>query len=93
MRRLALAAMLPALPRAARFEAAALPRAVPADDALPQAPLTAGDITARIVIVALFTVMVVRLGSDFMRTGRLAGLLLLASEGLVVILTVFRRPA
>ena len=52
-----------------------------------------GDITARFVIVALFSIMVFRLGSDFLQTGRIAGLLLLASEGLVVILTVFRRPA
>jgi len=53
--------------------------------------LEAGEITARMVIVAMFTFMAVRLGTDFMQTGRITGLLLLASEALVVVLTVFRR--
>jgi len=44
-------------------------------------------------IVALFTMMAVRLGMDFLETGRLTGLLLVASEALVVVLTVFRRDA
>ena len=35
--------------------------------------------------------MAVRIGADFLATGRLTGLLLLASEALVVVLTVFRR--
>jgi protein-S-isoprenylcysteine O-methyltransferase Ste14 len=43
------------------------------------------------VIVSLFTLMAVRLGIDYVETGRLTGLLLLASEALVVVLTVFRR--
>lgn len=51
------------------------------------------DFAARVIIIALFTFMAVRLGADFLATGRLTGLLLLASEGLVVILTVFRRGA
>ena len=49
------------------------------------------DSAARTVVIALFTVMAVRLGMDFMQTGRITGLLLLASEALVVVLTVFRR--
>jgi protein-S-isoprenylcysteine O-methyltransferase Ste14 len=49
------------------------------------------DIAARTIVIALFTMMAVRLGLDYMHTGRLTGLLLLASEGLVVVLTVFRR--
>ena len=49
------------------------------------------DTAARAVVIALFTVMAVRLGLDYMQTGRLTGLLLLASEALVVVLTVFRR--
>jgi len=49
------------------------------------------DTAARTVVIALFTVMAVRLGLDFLNTGRLTGLLLLASEALVVVLTVFRR--
>ena len=35
--------------------------------------------------------MAVRFGSDFLATGHLTGLLLLASEALVVVLTVVRR--
>jgi protein-S-isoprenylcysteine O-methyltransferase Ste14 len=49
------------------------------------------DVLARITIIVLFTLMAVRIGADFLATGRLTGLLLLASESLVVILTVFRR--
>jgi protein-S-isoprenylcysteine O-methyltransferase Ste14 len=49
------------------------------------------DSLARVFIVALFSFMAVRIGANFLETGRLTGLLLLASEGLVVVLTVFRR--
>jgi protein-S-isoprenylcysteine O-methyltransferase Ste14 len=49
------------------------------------------DRLARIVIVALFSFMAVRIGADFLETGRLTGLLLLASEALVVVYTVVRR--
>ena len=49
------------------------------------------DSVARIVIVALFSFMAIRIGANFLETGRLTGLLLLASEALVVVLTVFRR--
>jgi protein-S-isoprenylcysteine O-methyltransferase Ste14 len=51
------------------------------------------DLAARTLVVALFTIMAVRLGLDFVQTGRLTGLLMLASEALVVVLTVFRRAA
>ncbi|MEO8075709.1 MAG: methyltransferase [Acidobacteriota bacterium] len=51
-----------------------------------------GELAARVAIVALFTFMAMRIGADFIRTGRITGLLLVASEALVVILTVFRRP-
>jgi protein-S-isoprenylcysteine O-methyltransferase Ste14 len=63
-----------------------------ANPAAKRQSLARGDITSRMVIVALFTFMAVRLGADFLQTGRLTGLLLLASEGLVVVLTVARRP-
>jgi protein-S-isoprenylcysteine O-methyltransferase Ste14 len=53
--------------------------------------LDRGELAARMAIVALFTFLAVRLGADFLQTGRITGLLLLASEGLVVILTVCRR--
>lgn len=51
------------------------------------------DLAARAVIVTLFTLMTVRLWESFLVTGRLTGLLLVASELLVVVLTVFRRAA
>jgi protein-S-isoprenylcysteine O-methyltransferase Ste14 len=51
------------------------------------------DLSSRAVIVSLFTVLAVRIAADVVRTGHLTGLLLLASELLVVVLTVIRRPA
>ena len=51
------------------------------------------DLSSRAAIVSLFTVLAVRVAADVMRTGHLTGLLLLASELLVVVLTVIRRPA
>jgi protein-S-isoprenylcysteine O-methyltransferase Ste14 len=53
----------------------------------------AADLTARFVVVALFTLLAIRIAGDFLETGRLTGLLLLASELLVVILTVLRRSS
>jgi protein-S-isoprenylcysteine O-methyltransferase Ste14 len=61
-----------------------LPNAAPAQRDI-------ADRLARAVIIVLFSFMAVRLGADFLATGRLTGLLLLASEGLVVVLTLFRR--
>ena len=49
------------------------------------------DLAARFVVIALFTVLAINIGRDFLATGRLTGLLLLASETLVVVLTVLRR--
>jgi protein-S-isoprenylcysteine O-methyltransferase Ste14 len=49
------------------------------------------ELAARVIIVALFSLMVYRIGTNFLETGRFTGLLLLASEALVVVLTVFRR--
>jgi protein-S-isoprenylcysteine O-methyltransferase Ste14 len=49
------------------------------------------DNVARVLLVALFSFMAVRLGADFVETGRLTGLLLVASEALVVVFTVVRR--
>lgn len=51
------------------------------------------DIAAKATIVTLFTLFAVRIAADVHATGRLTGLLLLASEALVVVLTVFRRSA
>ena len=50
------------------------------------------DSAARLLIIVLFSFMAVRLGANFLETGRLTGLLLLVSEAIVVVLTVFRRP-
>jgi hypothetical protein len=51
------------------------------------------DLCARAGIAVLFTLLSVNLLLNFMRTGRVTGLLFLASEALVVVLTVVRRPA
>lgn len=51
------------------------------------------DLGARAIVVALFTLLAISIGHDFIRTGRLTALFLLASESLVVVLTVLRRSA
>jgi protein-S-isoprenylcysteine O-methyltransferase Ste14 len=51
------------------------------------------DLMSRALIVTLFTMLSVNLFADFVRTGHVTGLLLLAGEALVVILTVVRRKA
>ena len=51
------------------------------------------DIVARVFVAGLFAMMSVNLFGDFMRTGHITGLLLLASESLVVVLTIVRRRA
>jgi protein-S-isoprenylcysteine O-methyltransferase Ste14 len=67
-----------------------LPRPAP-PAAAPVASRDLGDLIGRAIIIVLFTMMAVRLGQDYVDTGRLTGLLLLASEALVVVLTLFRR--
>ena len=57
----------------------------------PGLSLHAADLAARLTIGALFTLMAMNIGADFLQTGRLTGLLLLASETLVVVFTIFRR--
>lgn len=54
---------------------------------------TIRDLGARAIVVVLFTMLSINLLEDFLRTGRITGLLLLASEALVVVLTVVRRRA
>jgi protein-S-isoprenylcysteine O-methyltransferase Ste14 len=73
-------------------------RGVPADRIPPPAAVDSRrdaitDLLARAAIVALFTLLSVNLFADFMQTGRVTGLLLLAGESLVVVLTVVRRRA
>ena len=53
----------------------------------------ARDLVARSCIAVLFTLLSVNLLLNFLHTGHVTGLLLLASEGLVVVLTTIRRPA
>ncbi|MEX1127371.1 MAG: isoprenylcysteine carboxylmethyltransferase family protein [Vicinamibacterales bacterium] len=53
----------------------------------------AADLAARAVTIVLFSLMAVRFASDFVETGRVTGLFLLASEVLVVMLTLVRRSA
>jgi protein-S-isoprenylcysteine O-methyltransferase Ste14 len=93
MKRFAMAAMRAEMPQLVGCEAGPAARSLNINALESERTFGAGDVAARIAIVALFSVMVVRLGSDFLQTGRITGLLLLASEGLVVILTVLRRPA
>jgi len=52
-----------------------------------------GDLASKIVIVTLFSSMAMRLAADAVRTGHVTGILLLASEALVVALTLVRRSA
>ena len=51
------------------------------------------ELGARATTSALFVILAVRIGTEFLKTGHITGLLLLTSEALVVALTVFRRPA
>jgi len=56
-------------------------------------PRDLGELTAKAAIVTLFSLMAFRLLGDFLRHGHVTGLLLVGSEALVVVLTVFRRSA
>jgi len=51
------------------------------------------ELCARVCVIILFTLLSVNLLRDFLSTGRVTGLLFLASEALVVVLTVVRRRA
>ena len=51
------------------------------------------DALARLCVGVLFVLLTMSLVNDFLRTGHVTGLLLMASEGLVVVLTIVRRRA
>jgi protein-S-isoprenylcysteine O-methyltransferase Ste14 len=51
------------------------------------------ELLARATVGVLFTLLSINILQDFLHTGRVTGLLLLVSEGLVIVLTVIRRPA
>ncbi len=77
-----------------------LPRSAagPALEAVPEAPvewngIDVADALGRLMIVILFSLLAVRMGQNFLETARMTGLLLLAGELIVVLLTVLRRPA
>jgi len=53
----------------------------------------APELLARATVGVLFTLLSINILQDFLHTGRVTGLLLLISEGLVIVLTVIRRPA
>jgi len=52
-----------------------------------------GELAAKVFILTLFSSMAVRLARDAAETGHVTGMLLLASEALVVALTLVRRTA
>ena len=54
---------------------------------------TAPDLIARAAVALLFLLLSVTLLEDFARTRHLTGLLLLVSEAMVVVFTIFRRRA
>lgn len=51
------------------------------------------DLSARLLVATLFVLLSINVWADFTRTNHFTGLLLLFSEALVVVLTVFRRRA
>jgi protein-S-isoprenylcysteine O-methyltransferase Ste14 len=60
---------------------------------MPFARRAQSDLLARAAVGVLFTFLSINVLQDFIHTGRITGLLLLASECLVVVLTIVRRPA
>lgn len=54
---------------------------------------TTRELAARLFIATLFAIFSVSVVTEFMRTRHVTGLLLVASEALVVVLTIMRRPA
>jgi protein-S-isoprenylcysteine O-methyltransferase Ste14 len=56
-------------------------------------PRLTGERVSKVLIVVLFSAMVMRIARDVAVTHHTTGLLLLASEALVVVFTMIRRPA
>jgi protein-S-isoprenylcysteine O-methyltransferase Ste14 len=50
-----------------------------------------GDVASRVIVGALFLLLALRIAANTAATGRLTGLLLVASEALVVVLMIVRR--
>jgi protein-S-isoprenylcysteine O-methyltransferase Ste14 len=55
--------------------------------------IAGGDLFARAILVVLYLLLTKNLLADFLETGRFTGLLLLVSELLVIVFTLFRRSA
>jgi hypothetical protein len=55
--------------------------------------LEPADVLSRILVGALFLMLAIRIAGNSLQTGRVTGLLLVASEALVVVLMIIRRPA
>ncbi len=51
-----------------------------------------GDVLSRILVGALFLALALRIADNALQTGQVTGLLLVASEGLVAVLMIVRRP-
>jgi len=51
------------------------------------------ELVARVVVGTLFVLLSINLLGDFLRTRHITGLFLLIGEAMVVVLTIFRRPA
>jgi protein-S-isoprenylcysteine O-methyltransferase Ste14 len=51
------------------------------------------ELAARLFVASLFTLLSINIIEEFVRTRHVTGLFLLASEALVVVLTIARRPA
>jgi protein-S-isoprenylcysteine O-methyltransferase Ste14 len=58
-----------------------------------QPSLDSSEIASRVAIVIAFTFLAMRFAAQFTETGHITGLMLLASEATVVVLTVLRRPS
>ena len=69
-----------------------IPRARRQARAWAAAPVLA-DTLAKLIVVVLFSALAYRLANDWLVTGHVTGLLLLASESLVVAFTLVRRSA
>jgi protein-S-isoprenylcysteine O-methyltransferase Ste14 len=54
---------------------------------------TIADWVARLIVCTMFGALCVNILQEFMRTGHVTGLMLLAGECLVIVLTLARRPA
>jgi len=54
---------------------------------------TVADWVARIIVCLMFGALCVNILEEFLRTGHITGLMLLASESLVIVLTLARRRA